>query len=186
MGRQRLPAHLRRLPAARRPARRPVRPPAAVPVGIALFTVASSLRARGPRGCSSPRAACRASAARSPCRLALADDEPVHRAGRARQGDGRLRFVAAGGGSIGVLLGGVLTDLLSWHWIFLVNVPIVDRGLTCYSLRLLLSESGGRLDASVDVSPERSPSSTVTAPATSSRCVETAPLGAGRSRSENR
>jgi predicted MFS family arabinose efflux permease len=33
-------------------------------------------------------------------------------------------FVAAGGGSIGVLLSGVMTGLLSWHWIFLVNVPI--------------------------------------------------------------
>ena len=37
---------------------------------------------------------------------------------------GVFGFVAAGGGSIGVLLGGVLTDALSWHWIFLVNVPI--------------------------------------------------------------
>jgi EmrB/QacA subfamily drug resistance transporter len=33
-------------------------------------------------------------------------------------------FTASGGGSIGVLLGGVLTASLSWHWIFLVNVPI--------------------------------------------------------------
>jgi EmrB/QacA subfamily drug resistance transporter len=33
-------------------------------------------------------------------------------------------FVAAGGGSVGVLLGGVLTELLDWHAIFLVNVPI--------------------------------------------------------------
>ncbi|TFY99830.1 DHA2 family efflux MFS transporter permease subunit [Ramlibacter rhizophilus] len=33
-------------------------------------------------------------------------------------------FVCAGGGSVGVLLGGVLTSLLSWHWIFLVNLPI--------------------------------------------------------------
>ena len=37
---------------------------------------------------------------------------------------GFFGFVAAGGGSIGVLLGGVLTGALSWHWIFLVNVPI--------------------------------------------------------------
>ncbi len=37
---------------------------------------------------------------------------------------GVFGFVAAGGGSIGVLLGGVLTGLLNWHWIFLVNVPI--------------------------------------------------------------
>ena len=33
-------------------------------------------------------------------------------------------FVAVGGGSIGLLAGGVLTQALSWHWIFFVNVPI--------------------------------------------------------------
>jgi EmrB/QacA subfamily drug resistance transporter len=32
--------------------------------------------------------------------------------------------VSAGGGAIGLLLGGVLTELVSWRWIFLVNVPI--------------------------------------------------------------
>jgi EmrB/QacA subfamily drug resistance transporter len=37
---------------------------------------------------------------------------------------GVFGFVAAGGGSIGVLLGGVITDTLAWNWIFLVNVPI--------------------------------------------------------------
>ncbi len=37
---------------------------------------------------------------------------------------GVFGFVAAGGGSIGVLLGGILTDALAWNWIFLVNVPI--------------------------------------------------------------
>ncbi len=46
--------------------------------------------------------------------------EPVERA----KAMGVFGFVAAGGGTIGVLLGGILTDALSWHWIFLVNVPI--------------------------------------------------------------
>ena len=33
-------------------------------------------------------------------------------------------FVGSGGGTVGVLAGGVLTQSLNWHWIFLVNVPI--------------------------------------------------------------
>src|SRR5213080_3598810 len=37
---------------------------------------------------------------------------------------GIFGFVASGGGSIGVLLGGILTGALSWHRIFLVNFPI--------------------------------------------------------------
>ncbi|MGZ4496704.1 MAG: DHA2 family efflux MFS transporter permease subunit [Nocardioides sp.] len=37
---------------------------------------------------------------------------------------GFFGFVMSGGGAVGVLLGGVLTGLLSWHWIFLVNVPV--------------------------------------------------------------
>ena len=46
--------------------------------------------------------------------------EPADRA----KAMGIFGFVASGGGSIGVLLGGVLTDVLNWHWIFLVNVPV--------------------------------------------------------------
>src|SRR4249919_972274 len=58
---------------------------------------------------------------------------------------GVFGFVMAGGGSIGVLLGGVLTDLLSWHWIFLVNVPI---GVLVYALCLRLLPAGGGAAAS--------------------------------------
>lgn len=48
-------------------------------------------------------------------------------------------FVMAAGGSVGVLLGGVLTGLASWHWVFLVNVPI---GLAVFLLsRALLPPS---------------------------------------------
>src|SRR4030095_5187698 len=64
---------------------------------------------------------------------------------------GVFGFVMAGGGSLGVLLGGVLTDALSWHWIFLVNIPV---GILVFSLCLPLpprdrpsGESRGRVDA---------------------------------------
>jgi len=70
--------------------------------------------------------------------------EPAERA----KAMGVFGFVAAGGGTIGVLLGGILTDVLDWHWIFLVNLPI---GVLVYvlSLRLLPAARGaaaGRLD----------------------------------------
>jgi len=58
---------------------------------------------------------------------------------------GFFGFVMAGGGSIGVLLGGVLTDVLSWHWIFLVNIPV---GIAVFALSLpLLPEDGEREQA---------------------------------------
>src|SRR5918992_1491002 len=37
---------------------------------------------------------------------------------------GVYAFVASAGGSIGLLAGGVLTELINWHWIFFINVPI--------------------------------------------------------------
>jgi EmrB/QacA subfamily drug resistance transporter len=33
-------------------------------------------------------------------------------------------FASVAGGSLGLLLGGALTQLLNWHWIFFVNIPI--------------------------------------------------------------
>src|SRR3954467_7468082 len=47
-------------------------------------------------------------------------------------------FVASAGGSIGLLVGGILTDAISWHWIFFVNVPI---GLATALLAARLVES---------------------------------------------
>jgi EmrB/QacA subfamily drug resistance transporter len=37
---------------------------------------------------------------------------------------GVYAFVASAGGAVGLLAGGVLTQLINWHWIFFVNVPI--------------------------------------------------------------
>jgi EmrB/QacA subfamily drug resistance transporter len=54
---------------------------------------------------------------------------------------GVFGFVAAGGGSIGVLLGGVLTDVLDWHWIFLVNLPI---GIAVFASCLVVLPRSGR------------------------------------------
>ena len=37
---------------------------------------------------------------------------------------GSFAFVASAGGAVGLLVGGVLTESINWHWIFFVNVPI--------------------------------------------------------------
>jgi EmrB/QacA subfamily drug resistance transporter len=62
---------------------------------------------------------------------------------------GIFGFVASGGGSVGVLLGGVITDVLSWHWIFLVNVPI-GIAVIVLSLRLIPA-TGGLADTKLDI-----------------------------------
>jgi len=49
---------------------------------------------------------------------------------------GVFGFVASGGGSIGVVLGGVLTGTINWHWIFLINLPI-GVAVVLFSLKLL-------------------------------------------------
>jgi MFS family permease len=70
-------------------------------------------------------------------------------AGERAKAMGVFGFVMAGGGSLGVMLGGILTDTLDWHWIFLVNVPI-GVAVILLSLRLVPASRsaavGGRLD----------------------------------------
>jgi EmrB/QacA subfamily drug resistance transporter len=72
--------------------------------------------------------------------------EPMERA----KAIGIYSFVAAAGASIGLLAGGILTDLLSWNWIFFVNIPI---GLAAgvFAVRLLAPERGIGLRAGADV-----------------------------------
>jgi len=54
---------------------------------------------------------------------------------------GAYIFVAVGGGSIGLLVGGILTQALDWHWIFFINAPI--GVLTFVAGRALIVENVG-------------------------------------------
>jgi EmrB/QacA subfamily drug resistance transporter len=62
---------------------------------------------------------------------------------------GVYSFVAAAGGAIGLLAGGVLTQAINWHWIFFVNLPIgVATGLL--TTRLLPDDRGIGLNQGAD------------------------------------
>jgi EmrB/QacA subfamily drug resistance transporter len=63
---------------------------------------------------------------------------------------GVFGFVASSGGSIGLLLGGVLTQAINWHWIFFINVPV---GIVTALLarRLVEDRPGIGLRAGADV-----------------------------------
>src|SRR5829696_4340468 len=142
LGRERVPADLRRLPAARRPAGRSLRPPAHVLSGIGLFTAASLacglassqgflIAARAVQGLGG--------AVVSAVALSLLMMLFTEQADRAKA-MGVFGFVLSGGGIVGVLAGGILTDLLSWHWIFLVNLPV---GIAVFLLTLRLLPADG-------------------------------------------
>ncbi|HWV83856.1 MAG TPA: MFS transporter [Capillimicrobium sp.] len=62
---------------------------------------------------------------------------------------GIYSFVAAGGASVGLLAGGVLTEAINWHWIFFVNVPIGIATLVA-AVRLIERDEGIGLEQGAD------------------------------------
>ncbi|MEU5314452.1 MFS transporter [Streptomyces sp. NPDC021562] len=62
---------------------------------------------------------------------------------------GIYSFVSAGGASVGLIAGGVITDALGWHWVFLINLPIGVVALVL-GLRELAAQPGIGLGAGAD------------------------------------
>jgi EmrB/QacA subfamily drug resistance transporter len=63
---------------------------------------------------------------------------------------GVFSFVAAGGGSVGLIAGGVLTDAINWHWIFFINIPI-GIATAVLALRYVPADRGLGLGKGADV-----------------------------------
>ncbi|MFI6883487.1 DHA2 family efflux MFS transporter permease subunit [Streptosporangium canum] len=63
---------------------------------------------------------------------------------------GVFSFTGAAGASIGQVLGGVLTDALSWNWIFFINLPI-GLATIVLAIRALPDERGAGLAAGADI-----------------------------------
>ncbi len=118
-------------------------------VGLALFTLASLFC--GLAGSQAMLVAARAvqglgGAIIAPAALSIIITTFTEPADRARA-MGIWGFVVSGGGSIGVLLGGVLVGTLGWPWIFLVNLPI---GLVVLALCRPLLDAGRSESADAD------------------------------------
>jgi EmrB/QacA subfamily drug resistance transporter len=63
---------------------------------------------------------------------------------------GVYAFVASAGGSIGLLVGGVLTQGINWHWVFFVNLPI-GVATAALAMRLLAKDEGIGLGRGADI-----------------------------------
>jgi EmrB/QacA subfamily drug resistance transporter len=106
-------------------------------VGVVVFTVASMLcgiagsqelliLGRGLQGLGA--------ALVSPAALSIVTTTFAEGAERTKA-MGVWAAIAVGGGAVGLILGGALTDYLSWPWIFFVNVPV---GIAAFVLSLRL------------------------------------------------
>ena len=63
---------------------------------------------------------------------------------------GVYAFVASAGGAVGLLAGGVITQVVSWHWIFFVNLPIGIITTVC-ATRVLPADKGLGVRGGADV-----------------------------------
>ncbi|WP_232295352.1 MFS transporter [Parafrankia sp. EUN1f] len=120
--------------------------------GVLLFTVASVLCAVSPdQGTliAARFAQGLGGAVSSSVIIAIIVTEFPDQAERARAMSAYI-LVTVGGGSLGLLAGGVLTQAVSWHWIFLINLPI---GILTFGLGVYLIEenNGLGLGRGVDV-----------------------------------
>ena len=126
-------------------ARRPVRPAALFLIGLAVFTVASLLCAVaqsqgmliGARFVQGAGGAIASAVILG--MIVTMFPEPREQA----KAIGVYGFVASAGGSIGLLAGGVLTEAITWHWIFFINLP-VGIATACSPLRLIERPRGHR------------------------------------------
>jgi EmrB/QacA subfamily drug resistance transporter len=72
--------------------------------------------------------------------------EPLERA----KAFGVFGFIASGGAAVGLLAGGLITEAVSWHWIFFVNLPI-GVITAVFAMRMLESDRGIGLGQGADV-----------------------------------
>jgi EmrB/QacA subfamily drug resistance transporter len=63
---------------------------------------------------------------------------------------GVFGFVASSGGSLGLVLGGLITESISWHWIFFINIPIGVL-VAVMAMRLIENDEGIGLKQGMDI-----------------------------------
>ena len=121
-------------------------------IGIAVFTIASigCALAWAPEVLVSMRVAQGLGAAAAQAVTYALIMETFRSTGERAHALGLLAVGSAGGGSAGILIGGILTSTLGWRWIFLINIPVglVACGLVLASGR---AADGGARTGSLDI-----------------------------------